>query len=684
MCDATATPPSRLPPRLQVPQPGMLHLSAGTGRAGSGDRSARRHGGVRVETSGIPAVDAGLLAAVFDASPALVYVKDRQNRFTFANPALCRLFGCAREELLGRTTHDMLPAAVADQHRANDERVLREGTALQVEETNEEPDGTHTYLTLKYPLRSAAGDVVAVCGISTDITEQRRREDTAVLGEETLRSLLNAITESAFLMSVDGTVLAANETAAARVGVGLDELVGADVYGFIPAEVAERRRHWVRQVVESGEPVRFEDERGGRILLNSVYPGRGDAGIDRLAVFGHDITELRAAELMLEASEQYFRLIAENATDVVFRASNDGVAEWMSPSVGALVGWRPDELVGRPFVEFVHPDDRETLLSGQASVLAGTPARYDVRVRTKAGDYRWVSVALRPILDEDGTVIGGAGGWHDIQAEVEAREALAELNARLEERVRARTEQLKAANEELEAFAYSVSHDLRAPLRAIDGFSQIVLDDEGATLSDPARANLERVRAGVARMAQLIDAMLTLSRLSRRPLEVRDVDLSAAATAAVERLRQKDPERHVRAAIADGCGVKADAELMDVVLDNLLGNAWKFTSGAEPATIEFGATDAGGERVFFVRDDGAGFDSRYAGKLFQPFQRLHADTEFPGSGVGLATVRRIISRLGGRCWAAGEVGEGATFFFTVGTPVDGPGQTDPDAFPADG
>jgi len=597
--------------------------------------------------SGTPAADAGLLAAVFDASPALVYVKDRENRFLFANLSLCRLFARDRDELIGRTTHDFLPAETADQHRANDERVLRDGTALQVEETNEESDGLHTYLSLKYPLRSASGEVVAVCGISTDITEQRRREDTAVHGEETLRSLLDAITETAFLMHTDGTVLAANETAAARIGARLEDLVGGDIYAFLPADVAERRREWVRRAVESGEPQRFEDVRKGRTLLNSAYPVCGEGPIERLAVFASDVTELRETQLMLEASEEYFRLIAENATDVVFRASNEGVAEWMSPSVSAVVGWRPDEFVGRPFVEFVHPDDVATLRAGQQSVLAGAPARYELRVRTKSGGYRWVSVTLRPILGQGGEVLGRAGGWRDIQAEVEARLALAELNAELEERVRARTEQLRAANEELEAFAYSVSHDLRAPLRAIDGFSQIVLDDEGEALSDVSRANLERVRAGAQRMAQLIDAILGLSRLSRRPLEVREVDLSAAATAVVQRLREQDPARDVRVMIAEGCVVEADPELMDAVLENLLGNAWKFTSGRQAATIELGELAAGGERVFFVRDDGVGFAPQDAGKLFQPFQRLHTEAEFPGSGIGLATVRRIVSRLGG-------------------------------------
>ena len=250
-------------------------------------------------------------------------------------------------------------------------------------------------------------------------------------------------------------------------------------------------------------------------------------------------------------------------------------------------------------------------------------------------------------------------------ARKEAEEDLARLNADLERRVELRTAQLRAANEEMEAFAYAVSHDLRGPLRAIDGFSAVVLEDAAEKLDAGDRDSLSRIRAAAQKMDQLIDALLSLSRLSRKQPEAGRVDVSAAAARVVEQLREEEPGRDVDAGIAPGLETTTDADLLDVVLGNLIGNAWKFTGGREHARIEVGETRADGERAFFVRDDGVGFDPAYAKMLFQPFQRLHGAGEFPGTGIGLATVRRIVTRLGGRCWAEGAVGEGATFFFTL-------------------
>ena len=246
-----------------------------------------------------------------------------------------------------------------------------------------------------------------------------------------------------------------------------------------------------------------------------------------------------------------------------------------------------------------------------------------------------------------------------------ARHDLAALNLELEARVEQRTRELRGANAELEAFAYSVSHDLRAPLRAIDGFSHILLEDEGDALSERGHEHLARVRASAQRMGELIDALLTLSRLGRREINLASVDLSALAEKVLARLAEQDPGRRVASSVEPGCTVVSDVSLLEAVLTNLLGNAWKFTKGRAEAHIEFGHRAGDDETVCFVRDDGAGFDPAYVDKLFQPFQRLHTEEQFSGTGIGLATVRRIIGRLGGRCWAEGMPGAGATFFFTL-------------------
>lgn len=249
----------------------------------------------------------------------------------------------------------------------------------------------------------------------------------------------------------------------------------------------------------------------------------------------------------------------------------------------------------------------------------------------------------------------------EIRERRRVEEDMRKLNADLLDR----TTQLEASNKELEAFSYSVSHDLRAPLRGIDGFSQAVLDDYHDKLDDKGKQYLQRVREASQRMAKLIDAMLNLARLIRAELTFEPVDLSDLGRSILADLRKADPERQVEIVVADNLRATADPNLTRVVLENLLGNAWKFTSHEDYARIDLGMTYHYSEPVFFVRDNGVGFDMTYVDKLFGAFQRLHAVSEFQGIGIGLATVHRIIQRHGGRIWAEASVGKGATFFFTL-------------------
>ena len=233
------------------------------------------------------------------------------------------------------------------------------------------------------------------------------------------------------------------------------------------------------------------------------------------------------------------------------------------------------------------------------------------------------------------------------------------------ESLRLAKEAVDSANRELEAFAYSVSHDLRAPLRTIGGFSQVLVEDCDAQLNDQGRDSLHRIVAAVEKMGQLIDDLLNLSRVTRVEMLRGRVDLSRMARRILEELRKSRPERRAELVVADGLVGAGDERLLSVVLRNLIDNAWKFTSHCEKTRIEFGTTTAGGVPAYFVRDNGTGFDMAYAGKLFQPFQRLHAMGEFPGTGVGLATAKRIIERHGGRVWIEARPGQGATVYFTL-------------------
>jgi light-regulated signal transduction histidine kinase (bacteriophytochrome) len=289
---------------------------------------------------------------------------------------------------------------------------------------------------------------------------------------------------------------------------------------------------------------------------------------------------------------------------------------------------------------------------GAISLYAGKPDAFDADVL----------VLLNDLSADISFALGALNQQERRQA---AEENLRQLNEELEQRVAERTRQLEAANKELEAFSYSVSHDLRAPLRSIDGFSEILEKRFAERLDDTGRDYLGRVRRASRRMGELIDDLLLLARVTRAELHKEAIDLSRMVQDLVCEMQAAAPQRQVECVIQDGIVVQADARLIKVVLENLLGNAWKFTAHQSAPCIEFGMIEREDEKVIFLRDNGAGFDMQYAGKLFGAFQRLHKVDEFEGTGIGLATVQRIIHRHGGRIWAEGQTGVGATFYFAI-------------------
>ena len=286
-------------------------------------------------------------------------------------------------------------------------------------------------------------------------------------------------------------------------------------------------------------------------------------------------------------------------------------------------------------------------------------------IRIQSGEYRWYSINGKPLYNPDGSFRGYRGTGNDITARKLAEEGIRHLNATLEQRVLERTASLEASNRELEAFSYSVSHDLRAPLRALDGFSYLLKEEYADRLDDAGQEYLSRIRDASQRMGTLIDDLIELARISRLEMQRVDLDLTTLALEVAETLCEQAPQRQVSWDIAPGLRAHADLVLAKALIDNLLRNAWKFTAERTAARIEVGCKAKDGETIFFVRDDGAGFDQTYADKLFKPFQRLHDAKRFPGTGIGLATVMRVVSRHGGRVWAEGAPDQGAAFYFTL-------------------
>jgi PAS domain S-box-containing protein len=392
---------------------------------------------------------------------------------------------------------------------------------------------------------------------------------------------------------------------------------------------------------------------------------------DMAKAFNSMIAALQEREQALRESQASYREVVESVKEVIFQTDAAGLWVLLNPAWEEITGIDVQRVLGRPMSELVHADDREQAESWQARLEAGDVqnCRFEVRIARSDGDIRWLEVSQRARWNANGSFAGTSGTLSDITERWLAAERLENLNAELEHRVRVRTAQLEASNHELEAFSYSVSHDLRSPLRAIDGFAAILEEEAADKLDAGARQHLARVRAGAQRMSQLIDDLLQLARISRASLDCRMIDLGILAGEIVRELSEVEPQRQVEFSVGENLVAFADPVLVRVALDNLLRNAWKFTGKCEQARISFGAKaveSAGGtETAFFVSDNGAGFDMSYANQLFRPFSRLHSESEYAGTGVGLANVQRVIQRHGGRIWAQAEVAHGATFYFTL-------------------
>ncbi|MGP0021897.1 MAG: PAS domain-containing protein [Streptosporangiaceae bacterium] len=525
-----------------------------------------------------------------------------------------------------------------------------------------------------------------------DVTDRYRTQQDLAASEKRFRSALDALMDPFFVLGpvrdgqgqiVDLEYRYVNQATERLYQMPSQDIIGHGLLELFPSVRELGLWDGYVESIETGTPARIDIPYFNEYGVAGSFELAVTPGDEGLIIAAREVSEAKRAHEALRASEERFRTSVEALQDgfAVFSAIHD--------STGAIADFRYEYIngagcrmeqrsrettVGHTLAELFPSWVTSGLLAAYARVAeTGEPLAREVVGYEDADGGRRVARAfdIRVVKLGDGVV----ASWRDVAERRRAEETMtsqaAQLRcnaAELEDRVQQRTADLLRSNQELAGFSYSVAHDLRTPLRGISGFAEALADDYGDRLDETGREYAGRVQAGCARMAALIDDLLHLSQVTQAKINLQDVDLSAEVTAICDQLRARDPGRQVTVRVQDGVRVTADRTLIRSVLDNLLENAWKFTARRDGAAIEFATAPVGDAPICcYVRDNGAGFDPAYTGKLFQPFQRLHDAGEFPGTGIGLASVRRIIERHGGRTWAEGTVGGGATIYFTLNT-----------------
>jgi PAS domain S-box-containing protein len=668
-----------------------------------------------------------LLQAVMDNIPQCIFWKDSQLNYLGCNRAFAESVGLASpNDIVGKTDFD-LPSKHAELYRADDNFVMKSGIPkLNYEEPQVTPDGTTSWLrTSKVPMQNLDGNVYAVLGMYEDITGRKRAEEIIYQRNKYLLALQetaleltsqldldilleNIVKRAGQLMGTTSGYLDLLEPATGqllpRIGLGAlsESLVhpvklGEGIAGTIwktrePLVVNDydnwpgRVSNYTRGVLSSivGVPLLSDNHVLGVLGLAYEYSANRTfepesveilTQFSRLAAIAienarlfefaqHELAEHKQAEVALMESEKLYRKMNENSPLGMhfykLKDNNQLIFTGANPAADKLLGVDNSQFIGKTIEEafpiLSQTEVPERYRDSAVNGVLWTTDQITYEDRQVKGAFE-----VRAFQTTPGNMVAV---FADVTLRKQAEEEIRKFNVELEQRVRERTAQLETTNKELEAFSYSVSHDLRAPLRGIDGWSQALFEDYADKLDEQGRQYIIRVRSETQRMGYLIDDMLSLSRLTRAELTKEHVDLSAIAKAIAEQLRQNEPYRKVSFDIQAGLTAEGDPHLLEAVLANLLGNAFKFTGNCAEARIEFGQTESQGEHVFFVRDNGAGFDMAYSQKLFGAFQRMHTESEFPGTGVGLASVQRVVHRHGGRVWAEAEVNRGATFYFT--------------------
>jgi len=607
------------------------------------------------------------IAALMDLTHDAIFVRNLQGEFVFWNKAAETLYGWRKDEVIGKTTHDLLQTVFSEPIEQINAEMARSGY-WEGELVHHRRDGTTVIVSSRWAMSSDEGEPAKILESNRDITKRKEEEGK-------FRSLLEAAPDAVVIVNDDGRIVLVNSQTERMFGYMRSEMLDQEVEMLLPDKFrgkhpGHRNRFYSHPKVRTmGAGVELYARRkdGSEIPVEiSLSPLETKGGI-LVSASIRDISERKRAMETIRQSDEKLRLLIQGVKDyAILMLDSEGRINTWNEGAERINGYRAEEILGTHFSKFYTADDVAADKPSQELTIAEQNGRFEVegwRVR-KDGTRFWANVVITPLRDE----FGQLRGFGKVTRDISARKKTEEDTDLQRKEVAQKNAQLLVANNELESFSYSVSHDLRTPLRTIDGFSHALLEDYAGKLDDEGKSHLQRIRSATQRMGNLIDDLLNLARLSRASLHLQLLDVSSLVNSIVSDLCKAQPERQVELQITEGLKATADAGLLRIVLENLLGNAWKFTSKKPVARIEFGRVKCRGISTFFLRDDGAGFDPEYAGRLFGAFQRLHGLSEFEGTGIGLATVWRIIQRHNGHIWAEGMVGHGATFYFTLDEP----------------
>ncbi|MBS1810057.1 MAG: PAS domain S-box protein [Acidobacteria bacterium] len=637
---------------------------------------ARKQAEAKVSTN--EARFAGIVESAMDA----IISADETQSIVLFNHSAETMFEYSAQEVLGKPISILMPTRF---HAIHDQHVH---LFSQAGETTREMGDLGKIRGLRksgveFPIEASISQI-EVQGrklytvIMRDITERNRTEAALRQSEEHFRVLFEGVgVGNVECEAGTGRYLMVNRKMEEITGYTADELTAMSFFQIThPDDVADNRQRYEIFIQEKSSNFavekRYIRKDGSPIWVNVTSTLLCDANGNpwRTIAVVQDISERKRMEATQQESERRFRELAESLPQFIWTCTHDGLCDYLSPQWITYTGIPAREQLGLGWLNQLHPDDQEpTLTHWNTASAQGTSYNTQFRIRSVDGTYRWFRTCAVPLFDEKNRIRKWFGSNTDIEDLKRAEQNIQQLNIELENRVIERTEELAKANRELEAFAYSVSHDLRAPLRAIDGFSRILLEDYGQELSAEATEYLTLVRHNTQQMGRLIDDLLNLSRINRQSLTKRLIAPYTIVQDVLSELEYERVNRTVEILIDELPECFADPALLKQVYVNLLANALKFTRNSKQAVIQVGYRPASPPEspvpVFFVKDNGAGFDMKYSHKLFHVFQRLHRAEDYEGTGVGLAIVHRIVQRHGGQIWAESELNQGTSFYFTL-------------------